>query len=560
MTILLVMQVEGIAISAWLPVCAELLWVQVFVFGNLLCAYYALVETMLVQTLAEKSGPTWLPMWLTLFLRALFLRAKVLCLTLLPNCCVDAAARELVKHSGARRRWQSAIQSAANDLGRPDLPDPARAREVFDLFDLDGDGRITQQEVETVLQELDVRKTTEEVRSMMSDLDINHSGNITFDEFQSVLSASHGLVLELDALRTQGERSEEKMKQAIMGNTAAFGITSYAGVVLRRKLNRVGVPPTDVRRECERRETAAARLVAEGLHQRDEDGVSATDGPPGTDTSELIRHWSEALTLAENLFFQMDTEAQGWIPNHVAADMLEFLIPEANPESARELLRSPMSEDLDDDGGLVRWEFVALCDKLVSRHEGASERLKVSAENFKYAKAQEKRFYNLRWQGTAASIDKASLTLGLLLYTSFLALMFQVEFIDNYATDTKATPTEHDPMALAAVSPTAVLVMLLPCLLATCIALVYLSVQRSSAARRFKSLAADAGAQEDASSTLVKEAKEARTAKKQSATTSSPKVLPPMSQPTPTLYTHTRVQELRQGASSSTDMHASECG
>ena len=519
MTILLVMQVEGVAISAWLPVCAELLWVQVFVFVNLLCAYFALVETMIVQTLADQSGASLLPMWLNFFLRDLFLRTKLFCVAgkLLPSCCIDDATRELAKHARGQQKWKPAIQRAADaDPDHAAMPDQARVRQIFDRFDLDGDGRITQQELECVLRDLDVRMTAEEVLQMVSDLDITGSGDISFEEFQTTMSASDGLNIRLGALRTERERSMEDMKQAIMGNTDAFGITSYAGVVLRRKLHRVGIPPTDVRLECERREAAAARLVAQGADGRLQPGNAGKGGdqPPA---SELIQQWSEALTLAENLFFQMDTEAKGWIPNKVAADMLEFLIPDADPDSALNLLRSPMGEDLDDDGGLVRWEFVALCDKLIGQHEGGSERLKVAAENFTYAKAQEKRFYNVRWQSTAARIDRTSLTLGLFLYSTFLAVMFQVEFIDNYATDTKARPTDHLAMAMAAASPSAVFVMLLPCLLSTCIALAYLLVQRSSQARRFKSLAADAGAQKKASSTMRKEAEEARMVKRLSA-------------------------------------------
>ena len=71
----------------------------------------------------------------------------------------------------------------------------------------------------------------------------------------------------------------------------------------------------------------------------------------------------------------MDYEHQGWITNGAAADILEFLIPEASPESANELLN--VSDDLDDDGGMVRWEFVALCSMLLDIDDLPIERLKV---------------------------------------------------------------------------------------------------------------------------------------------------------------------------------------
>ena len=71
----------------------------------------------------------------------------------------------------------------------------------------------------------------------------------------------------------------------------------------------------------------------------------------------------------------MDYEHQGWITNGAAADILEFLIPEASPESANELLN--VSDDLDDDGGMVRWEFVALGSMLLDIDDLPIERLKV---------------------------------------------------------------------------------------------------------------------------------------------------------------------------------------
>lgn len=470
MTIILVMQVEGVAISAWLPICAELLWVQIFVLVNLLCAYFALVETMAVQMLANKNEPTLLPLWFSLFMRSRL-------------------------HSVTRR-------IKAKKLGIGSEMDKAEIRKVFDRLDVNSSGTISTKEIAEVCKSLNMQQTNEQLANFMKEIDLNKDGKISAEEFEAAFL--HPSLASM--LRLQGDRSSEKRKLAIMGNTGAFGITSYAGCVLRQKMSRVGAPARDVSREVQRRAPSPSG-----------------ETQPGETTKETVDRWSDALTLAENLFFQMDTSAAGFIPNNVAADMLEFLIPDASPESVSSLLHLPASKDgelqMDDDGGVVRWEFVQLCNRLLETSaEGATERLQMAAENFRFAKAQEAKFYNVHWAKIGATIDYYSMIFGLLFYSTFLIGLFNMDLTDAYAGDPTATSGQHE-LAIAPLSAASVFWVLVPSIIASAITILYLLVTKSSQAKAHAKTAASMMSQSSLKSShtaMKQESKQAQLAKSQS--------------------------------------------
>ncbi|KAF5185989.1 calmodulin-like [Thalictrum thalictroides] len=61
--------------------------------------------------------------------------------------------------------------------------------EVFCWFDMDGDGCITLQELETVIRSLDQHPTEEDVlKQMISEVDVNRNGTIEFGEFLSLMA------------------------------------------------------------------------------------------------------------------------------------------------------------------------------------------------------------------------------------------------------------------------------------------------------------------------------------------------------------------------------------
>ena len=62
--------------------------------------------------------------------------------------------------------------------------DFANYKEIFDIFDLDSDGKIQSSEVMTVMQQALQEKVTEtQVNDMISQVDANNDGQVDFEEF-----------------------------------------------------------------------------------------------------------------------------------------------------------------------------------------------------------------------------------------------------------------------------------------------------------------------------------------------------------------------------------------
>ncbi|KAF3785707.1 Calmodulin [Nymphaea thermarum] len=76
-------------------------------------------------------------------------------------------------------------------------------KEAFSLFDKDGDGCITIQELATVIGSLGQNPTEEELREMIGEVDVNRNGTIEFIEF-----------LNLMARKTKETDAEEELKEA----------------------------------------------------------------------------------------------------------------------------------------------------------------------------------------------------------------------------------------------------------------------------------------------------------------------------------------------------------
>ncbi|KAJ6434269.1 hypothetical protein OIU84_017883 [Salix udensis] len=64
----------------------------------------------------------------------------------------------------------------------------AEFREAFCLFDKDGDGRITLEELATVFKSLDRGATEEELRIMIGEVDADGNGTIEFGEFWNLMA------------------------------------------------------------------------------------------------------------------------------------------------------------------------------------------------------------------------------------------------------------------------------------------------------------------------------------------------------------------------------------
>jgi len=60
-------------------------------------------------------------------------------------------------------------------------------KEAFKLFDTDGDGTISVQELSTVMKSLGLQPSPQEIQEMMTEADEDGSGSIEFDEFLNMM-------------------------------------------------------------------------------------------------------------------------------------------------------------------------------------------------------------------------------------------------------------------------------------------------------------------------------------------------------------------------------------
>ncbi|PIA45097.1 hypothetical protein AQUCO_01700557v1 [Aquilegia coerulea] len=75
--------------------------------------------------------------------------------------------------------------------------------EAFHLFDKDGDGCITIDELATVIRSLDQNPTEEELLDMINEVDVDGNGTIEFEEF-----------LNLMAKKMKETDADEELKEA----------------------------------------------------------------------------------------------------------------------------------------------------------------------------------------------------------------------------------------------------------------------------------------------------------------------------------------------------------
>ncbi|KAL6325737.1 hypothetical protein AAG906_024555 [Vitis piasezkii] len=79
----------------------------------------------------------------------------------------------------------------------------AEFQEAFCLFDMDGDGCITLDELTIVIKSLEHSTTKEELQTMMDEVDVDGNGTIEFGEF-----------LNLMARKMKESEAEEELKEA----------------------------------------------------------------------------------------------------------------------------------------------------------------------------------------------------------------------------------------------------------------------------------------------------------------------------------------------------------
>mmetsp|Transcript_105 Transcript_105/g.437 ORF Transcript_105/g.437 Transcript_105/m.437 type:complete len:170 (-) Transcript_105:37-546(-) len=106
-------------------------------------------------------------------------------------------------------------------------------REAFSLFDKDGDGTISPEELGIVMKSMGRRTSAEELRAMVAEVDEDSSGRIEFPQFLKIL-----------ALRLQSLDSEEEMREAFqVFDRDKNG--SVSASELKHVMNNLGEPVTN---------------------------------------------------------------------------------------------------------------------------------------------------------------------------------------------------------------------------------------------------------------------------------------------------------------------------
>ncbi|XP_022742714.1 calmodulin-like isoform X2 [Durio zibethinus] len=89
----------------------------------------------------------------------------------------------------------------------------AEFQEAFSLFDKDGDGCITMEELAIAIKSLDQNPTEEELQNMINEVDTDGNGTIEFGEFLNLMARK----MKLRQVMTNiGEKpTDEELKQMI---------------------------------------------------------------------------------------------------------------------------------------------------------------------------------------------------------------------------------------------------------------------------------------------------------------------------------------------------------
>ncbi|XP_050302786.1 calmodulin-like [Anthonomus grandis grandis] len=99
---------------------------------------------------------------------------------------IDEPITELLKNKHQTEKEKTADKQQQNISSRLSCVSKSQMkefREAFRLFDKDGDGSITKEELGRVMRSLGQFARTEELQQMLQEVDVDGDGNVSFEEF-----------------------------------------------------------------------------------------------------------------------------------------------------------------------------------------------------------------------------------------------------------------------------------------------------------------------------------------------------------------------------------------
>ncbi|MES1920744.1 hypothetical protein MHBO_002384 [Bonamia ostreae] len=131
-----------------------------------------------------------------------------------------------------RIKRSSTKQKKKLDLSKIDPQILDDLREVFDLFDIDGNQSITYHEINRAFIALDDKQSIKKIRKMIKKVDKNKDGELNFEEFVELMHQN------LEKYRKISDESEYK---AVFGLLDKNGDGEISADELYRVMNSIGI-------------------------------------------------------------------------------------------------------------------------------------------------------------------------------------------------------------------------------------------------------------------------------------------------------------------------------